>query len=64
MHCTLTKCWHECLEKADYRQKLKLVQKFNQDNRWKKRGVAVVPSTYGVSFNIPFLNQGAALVQV
>ena len=64
MHCTLFKCWQECLEKSNFIQKRKLAEKFNLENIWKKRGVAVIPLAYGVCFEVPWMNQGAALVQV
>jgi xanthine dehydrogenase/oxidase len=35
-----------------------------RENRWKKRGMAVVPVCYGVAFLAPFLNQGGALVHI
>ncbi|THG02154.1 hypothetical protein TEA_011941 [Camellia sinensis var. sinensis] len=42
----------------------KEVEKFNFHNRWKKRGVAMVPTKFGISFTTKFMNQAGALVQV
>jgi len=36
----------------------------HRHNRWKKRGLAIVPTKYGVCFGRTFLNQGGALVHV
>lgn len=35
-----------------------------RENRYKKRGISLIPTKYGISFTIPFLNQGGALVLV
>ena len=33
-------------------------------NRWKKRGLALIPTKFGVGFRAWFMNQGAALLHV
>lgn len=33
------------------------VDQFNANNRWKKRGVAMVPTKFGISFTTKFMNQ-------
>lgn len=30
---------------------------FPRQNRWKKRGIAIIPTKFGISFTVPFLNQ-------
>ncbi|KAA8579667.1 hypothetical protein FQN60_006760 [Etheostoma spectabile] len=60
----LRRCWDECKEKSDYAARRRAVERFNQDNRWKKRGTAIVPIKYGIAFAESFLNQAAALVHV
>lgn len=37
---------------------------FLRENRWKKRGIAVVPTKFGIAFSVLFLNQAGALVNV
>lgn len=37
---------------------------FFSENRWKKRGLALVPSKFGIAFGALFLNQATALVHV
>lgn len=61
---TLRRCWEECLVNSDYHSRRKLIDEFNQQNRWKKRGMAIIPTKFGISFTIPFLNQAGALVHV
>ena len=33
-----------------------------QANRWRKRGLSLVPTKFGISFTAKFMNQGGALV--
>jgi len=40
------------------------VEQFNRDNRLMKRGLAMMPVCFGISFTSTFLNQAAALVHV
>lgn len=40
------------------------VEKFNKLNRWKKRGISLVPTNFGISYTVQFLNQAGALVHV
>ena len=35
-----------------------------RSNKWKKRGLAISPTKYGVAFGISFLNQAGALLHV
>ncbi|KAH0622641.1 hypothetical protein JD844_025123 [Phrynosoma platyrhinos] len=61
---TLRRCWEECLKNSDYHSRRKLIDEYNRQNRWKKRGMAIIPTKFGISFTIPFLNQAGALVHV
>ncbi|XP_053162879.1 xanthine dehydrogenase/oxidase isoform X2 [Hemicordylus capensis] len=61
---TVRRCWEECLVNSDYHSRRKLIDEFNQQNRWKKRGMAIIPTKFGISFTVPFLNQAGALVHV
>lgn len=37
---------------------------FSRENKYKKRGISIIPTKYGIAFGISFLNQGGALVLV
>lgn len=63
-HCTLQRLWNELKSSCDFLKARKEVEKFNFHNRWKKRGVAMVPTKFGISFTTKFMNQAGALVQV
>ena len=45
-------------------QEVKLVAEFNASNEYKKQGLAMVPVKFGISFGIPSMNQGGALVNI
>lgn len=59
----LEKCWDEVLKNSNYFQRIKLVEKFNKENRWRKRGLSIVPTKYGPFLDL-HLNQAGALVNV
>lgn len=63
-YCTLNRCWEECLQNSKYEERLKEVERFNRDNKWRKRGISVIPTKFGIAFTALFLNQAGALVLV
>nr|XP_031845832.1 xanthine dehydrogenase isoform X2 [Nomia melanderi]XP_031845840.1 xanthine dehydrogenase isoform X2 [Nomia melanderi] len=64
INCTMKRCWEECLLSSKYTERLEKVRQYNERNRYKKRGLAVVPTKFGISFTVLFLNQSGALVHV
>uniref|UniRef100_A0A8C2XNL5 xanthine dehydrogenase n=1 Tax=Cyclopterus lumpus TaxID=8103 RepID=A0A8C2XNL5_CYCLU len=60
----LLRCWEECKVKSDYAARRRAADRFNRHNRWKKRGMSVIPIKYGVAFSDGFLNQAGALVHI
>uniref|UniRef100_A0A8C4LJC9 FAD-binding PCMH-type domain-containing protein n=1 Tax=Equus asinus TaxID=9793 RepID=A0A8C4LJC9_EQUAS len=61
---TLTRCWDECLASSQYHARKSEIDKFNKENCWKKRGLCIVPTKFGINFAISFLNQAGALILV
>lgn len=51
------RCWDECKTKSDYNNRRTAVEEFNQQNRWKKRGMSIIPIKYGIGFSEGTLNQ-------
>uniref|UniRef100_A0A8C2TTF7 Xanthine dehydrogenase/oxidase n=1 Tax=Coturnix japonica TaxID=93934 RepID=A0A8C2TTF7_COTJA len=47
---TLRRCWDECLSSSNYHARKKLIEEFNKQNRWKKRGMCIIPTKFGISF--------------
>ncbi|KAI4187597.1 MAG: hypothetical protein L6R41_002702 [Letrouitia leprolyta] len=64
------KDWHvplmyeQVLQEADYAQRRKAVDEFNAQSKWKKRGLAIIPTKFGISFTALHLNQAGALVHI
>lgn len=64
------KDWHVPLmykqvqDDFNYAQKREEITKFNAEHKWKKRGLAIVPTKFGISFTALFLNQAGALVHI
>ncbi|XP_058072218.1 xanthine dehydrogenase 1-like isoform X2 [Magnolia sinica] len=63
-HCTLHQVWDEVKASCDFSKAREAVNEFNLHNRWKKRGLAMVPTKFGIAFTAKFMNQAGALVHV
>ncbi|XP_070813717.1 xanthine dehydrogenase/oxidase [Chaetodon trifascialis] len=61
---TLERCWDECLSRSRYQERRAAIDLYNRKNRWTKRGLAIVPTKFGISFTAAFLNQAGALVHI
>lgn len=64
INCNLRRCWSECIAQCEYERRLREVTEFNRTNRWRKRGLAMVPTTFGIAYTELFLNQSGALVHI
>jgi xanthine dehydrogenase/oxidase len=51
-------------EESNYAQRRVEVDEFNKTHKWNKRGLAIVPTKFGISFTALFLNQAGALVHI
>ena len=54
----------ELAESADYTARRAEIEAFNRANSVIRRGIALTPVKFGISFNTTFLNQAGALVHV
>jgi xanthine dehydrogenase large subunit len=54
----------QLLATSDYRERRAALAEFNAASPVLKRGIAITPVKFGISFNVPFLNQAGALVHV
>ncbi|MEZ4322930.1 MAG: xanthine dehydrogenase molybdopterin binding subunit [Myxococcota bacterium] len=52
----------ELAERADLAERKARVAAFNAANEWRKRGIALTPVKFGISFTTSFLNQAGAYV--
>jgi xanthine dehydrogenase large subunit len=61
---TLPEMIEELERSSDYRARRRAIQEFNAANRFIKRGIALTPVKFGISFTLIHLNQAGALVHV
>lgn len=54
----------QLLSTSDYFQRRKEVQQFNQNNEFIKKGLALTPVKFGISFTTAYLNQAGALINI
>lgn len=62
--CRIKACWDTVHASSDFDKRLAAVQEFNSANRWRKRGLTVMPTKFGISFTALFMNQAGALVHI
>lgn len=60
----MNRCFREVLINSSYETRKNQVEIFNKENEWRKRGISVVPTVFGLGFVPVYLNQGAALIHV
>ncbi|WPT13508.1 Xanthine dehydrogenase 1 [Picochlorum sp. SENEW3] len=63
--CQARRCWEEAIQSAgglDSRKKA--IEDFNSTHKYTKRGIAVTPTKFGISFTLKMLNQAGALVHI
>jgi xanthine dehydrogenase large subunit len=51
-------------QSSDYRSRRREISAFNKESRFLKKGIALTPVKFGISFTIPTMNQAGALVHV
>ncbi|KAJ2007210.1 hypothetical protein H4R26_000926, partial [Coemansia thaxteri] len=56
--------WQQLKTKAAYDDRRLAVDDFNRSSRYHKRGLAILPTKFGLAFGIKHLNQGMALVHI
>lgn len=62
--------WHvplmykQVLDESAYESRREAITKFNKGSKWRKRGLSLIPTKFGISFTALFLNQAGALVHI
>ncbi|KAG1664511.1 hypothetical protein FOA52_007775 [Chlamydomonas sp. UWO 241] len=62
--CRIQRCWDTVYASSEFDKRFAAVAEFNASSRWRKRGLAIVPTKFGISFTALFMNQAGALVHV
>ncbi|XP_030369374.1 xanthine dehydrogenase [Scaptodrosophila lebanonensis] len=63
-HFPIDRCLNDCLEQSRFYERRDEIARFNRENRWRKRGISIVPTKYGIAFGVMHLNQGGALINI
>ena len=63
-YCYMREVWAWLKKKSGYEERLREVQAFNAANRWRKRGVSMIPVKYASGYNLTMLEQSAAVAAV
>mmetsp|Transcript_22291 Transcript_22291/g.36642 ORF Transcript_22291/g.36642 Transcript_22291/m.36642 type:complete len:1573 (-) Transcript_22291:148-4866(-) len=56
--------WDRLEKELDVPGRRKRAAEFNKKNKWVKRGVAFIPTKFGIAFTAKYMNQGGALVHL
>ncbi len=56
--------WNICRDRYRLEDAMERASSFNENSRWIKKGVSMMPVCFGISFTTTFLNQASALVHV
>jgi xanthine dehydrogenase large subunit len=56
--------WNELKQRSDFEQRRQEIQVFNMEHSHSKRGLAITPVKFGISFNLTAFNQAGALVLI
>ena len=60
----ITRIWRELRQSSEFARRRAEVDAFNQKNTYLRRGIAITPVKFGVSFTATLFNQAGALVLV
>ena len=56
--------WEQLKRSGDLDARIKGVDEFNAKHRYRKRGIAMIPTKFGISFTAIFLNQAYGVVHI
>lgn len=56
--------YEKIIKSSDYNVRRQEINRFNSENEFEKKGLAVTPIKFGISFTTAFLNQAGALVNI
>ena len=56
--------FNKLLKKSNYKKRYSKIKKFNSKNKYLKKGIAITPVKFGISFTTTHLNQAGALVHI
>lgn len=60
----IPRMWNELVVTAEYYQRLKKIEQFNRENRYRKRGLAMNPAKLALGFTRKYMYQAGALIHI
>ncbi|CAF3626478.1 unnamed protein product [Rotaria socialis] len=63
-HWNVPRILNEIITSSDLVTRQKQVDEFNRTNIYRKRGISIIPTKFGIGFLLRFLNQAGALVHI
>jgi len=60
----INEIFNKLIKKSNYKKRYSEIKKFNLKNKYKKKGIAITPVKFGISFTTIHLNQAGALVHI
>ena len=63
-NCKALNCWHQAKENYNFNQIQLDIHRYNAENKYSKKGVALMPVCFGISFTNTMMNNARALVHV
>ena len=56
--------FNQLINKSNYKKRYSKIKRFNSNNKYLKKGIAITPVKFGISFTTIHLNQAGALVHI
>jgi xanthine dehydrogenase/oxidase len=63
-YCYIREVWDYLKKVACYAEKRAAVDDYNRQNKWRKRGLGMIPVKYGSGYNLLMLEQAAAVISI
>ena len=63
-HNVIEDIYNKLMKKSNYKKRKVEIDNFNKKNKVLKKGIAITPVKFGISFTTTHLNQGGALVHI
>ncbi|KAF9320704.1 hypothetical protein BG003_005155 [Podila horticola] len=60
----LPKGYYQLKEKSNFDARKAAIEEFNKQSKWRKRGISLIPTKYGISFTALHLNQAGAMIHI
>ncbi len=64
INCVARKTWSSAVDKFQLAKKINYINEYNSINALSKKGIALMPICFGISFTNKMLNQASALVHI